>query len=77
MGKLADEKDPFFTLPKRPSLPPFYHPPLSVAPLATVAATCRRLRREGVGRGGAAVADKCCGNVRQGCYSLTKIDWIK
>ena len=28
MGKLADEKDPFFTLPKRPSLSPFYHPPL-------------------------------------------------
>ena len=26
------------------------------------------LRRVGVGRGGAAVADKCCGNVRQGCY---------
>ena len=36
--------------------------------LGLISPTCRRVRREGVGRGGAAVADKCCGNVRQGCY---------
>ena len=37
-----------------------------VAPLPTVATTCRRQRREVVGRGGAAVADKRYGNGRQG-----------